>query len=104
MPASHSLKHQALVVEKLSKARFRVELAGGRRVLATVSGMLRLKFTRILPGHHVVVSISPYDLEITLSMKVRASVKRLCETCKIVRRNNVVRVVCTNPRHKQRQG
>ena len=62
MPASHSLKHQALVVEKLSKARFRVELAGGRRMLATVSGMLRLKFTRILPGHHVVVSISPYDL------------------------------------------
>jgi len=62
MPASHSLKHQALVVEKLSKARFRVELAGGRRMLATVSGMLRLKFTRILPGHQVVVSISPYDL------------------------------------------
>ena len=62
MPASDSLKLQALVVEKLSKARFRVELAGGRRVLATVSGMLRLKFTRILPGHHVVVSISPYDL------------------------------------------
>ena len=62
MPASQSLKHQALVVEKLSKARFRVELAGGRRMLATVSGMLRLKFTRILPGHQVVVSISPYDL------------------------------------------
>ena len=62
MPPSHSLKHQALVVEKLSKARFRVELAGGRRMLATVSGVLRLKFTRIVPGHHVVVSVSPYDL------------------------------------------
>ena len=62
MPASHSLKYQALVVEKLSKARFRVELVGGRRMLATVSGMLRLKFTRILPGHHVVISVSPYDL------------------------------------------
>jgi translation initiation factor IF-1 len=62
MHASHSLKHQALVVEKLSKAHFRVELAGGRRMLATVSGLLRLKFTRILPGHQVVVSISPYDL------------------------------------------
>ena len=37
-------------------------------------------------------------------MKVRASVKRLCETCKIVRRSNVVRVVSKNPRHKQRQG
>ncbi|MCF7729103.1 MAG: 50S ribosomal protein L36 [Chthoniobacterales bacterium] len=37
-------------------------------------------------------------------MKVRASVKRLCESCKIVRRQNVIRVVCKNPRHKQRQG
>ena len=62
MSHSHSLKHQALVVEKLSKARFRVELAGGRRMVATVSGLLRLKLTRILPGHQVVVSISPYDL------------------------------------------
>ena len=62
MPASDSLKHQALVVERLSMARFRVELAGGRRMLATVSGKLRLKFTRIAPGHQVVISVSPYDL------------------------------------------
>ena len=38
------------------------------------------------------------------AMKVRASVKRICENCKIVRRRGVVFVVCTNPRHKQRQG
>jgi len=62
MPTSDSLKHQALVVERLSMARFRGELAGGRRMLATVSGRLRLKFTRIAPGHHVVISVSPYDL------------------------------------------
>ena len=38
-------------------------------------------------------------------MKVRASVKRLCEHCRIIRRNGVVRVICSsNPRHKQRQG
>jgi len=37
-------------------------------------------------------------------MKVRASVKKLCENCRIVRREGVIRVVCTNPRHKQRQG
>ena len=37
-------------------------------------------------------------------MKVRPSVKQLCETCRIVRREGVVRVVCKNPRHKQRQG
>ena len=37
-------------------------------------------------------------------MKVRSSVKRICENCKIVRRKGVVRVICTNTKHKQRQG
>jgi large subunit ribosomal protein L36 len=37
-------------------------------------------------------------------MKVRSSVKRICERCKIVRRKGVVRIICTNLRHKQRQG
>ena len=37
-------------------------------------------------------------------MKVRASVKRICKKCKLVRRRGVVRVLCENPKHKQRQG
>jgi large subunit ribosomal protein L36 len=37
-------------------------------------------------------------------MKVRASVKKICEKCKIVKRKGVVRVICDNPKHKQRQG
>jgi len=37
-------------------------------------------------------------------MKVMASVKKICRNCKIVRRKRVVRVICTDPRHKQRQG
>ncbi|MEZ5331521.1 MAG: 50S ribosomal protein L36 [Thermoanaerobaculia bacterium] len=37
-------------------------------------------------------------------MKVRASVKRMCSKCKIIRRHGVVRVICDNPKHKQRQG
>ena len=37
-------------------------------------------------------------------MKVRASVKRMCRNCKIIKRHGVVRVICENPRHKQRQG
>ena len=37
-------------------------------------------------------------------MKVRPSVKKMCENCKVIRRKGVVRVICTNPRHKQRQG
>ncbi len=37
-------------------------------------------------------------------MKVRASVKKMCINCKVIRRKGVVRVICTNPKHKQRQG
>ena len=37
-------------------------------------------------------------------MKVKSSVRRLCENCKIIRRKGVLRVICTNGRHKQRQG
>lgn len=37
-------------------------------------------------------------------MKVRASVKKMCMKCRILRRRGVVRVLCSNPRHKQRQG
>jgi len=38
------------------------------------------------------------------TMKVRASVKKMCRNCKIIRRNGAVRVICIEPRHKQRQG
>ncbi len=37
-------------------------------------------------------------------MKVRSSVKRMCAKCRIIRREGVVRVICVNPKHKQRQG
>ncbi len=38
------------------------------------------------------------------TMKVRPSVKRMCSECRIIRRHGIVRVICKNPRHKQRQG
>ncbi|HLG25851.1 MAG TPA: 50S ribosomal protein L36 [Candidatus Gracilibacteria bacterium] len=37
-------------------------------------------------------------------MKVRSSVKKFCDKCKVIRRKNVVRVICTTKKHKQRQG
>ncbi|WP_071590893.1 50S ribosomal protein L36 [Synechococcus sp. PCC 7336] len=37
-------------------------------------------------------------------MKVRASVRKMCEKCRVIRRHGKVRVICTNPKHKQRQG
>ncbi len=46
----------------------------------------------------------PVDIDWREFMKVRASVKKICEKCKVVRRKRVVRVICENARHKQRQG
>ncbi|MEX0668205.1 MAG: 50S ribosomal protein L36 [Candidatus Saccharimonadales bacterium] len=37
-------------------------------------------------------------------MKVQSSVKKICARCKVIRREGVVRVICVNPKHKQRQG
>lgn len=39
-----------------------------------------------------------------VEMKVRSSVKKICDKCKIIKRKGVVRVICVNPKHKQRQG
>ncbi len=39
-----------------------------------------------------------------IKMKVRASVKKICENCKVIRRKGRVAVICENPKHKQRQG
>jgi large subunit ribosomal protein L36 len=50
------------------------------------------------------VPINPAVWRVRVAMKVKASVKRVCDKCKVVRRRGVVRVVCSNPRHKQRQG
>jgi large subunit ribosomal protein L36 len=37
-------------------------------------------------------------------MKVRPSVKKMCKDCRVVRRSGIVRIICKNPKHKQRQG
>ena len=50
------------MVEPLPNAMFRVELENGHRVLAHVSGKMRMNFIRILPGDKVKVELSPYDL------------------------------------------
>lgn len=53
---------EGTVVEPLPNAMFRVELANGHKVLAHVSGKIRMNFIRILPGDRVTVELSPYDL------------------------------------------
>ncbi|HLN63241.1 MAG TPA: translation initiation factor IF-1 [Symbiobacteriaceae bacterium] len=53
---------EGTVIEPLPNAMFRVQLANGHRVLAHVSGKIRMNFIRILPGDRVTVELSPYDL------------------------------------------
>ncbi|HHY06190.1 MAG TPA: translation initiation factor IF-1 [Clostridia bacterium] len=53
---------EGTVLEPLPNAMFRVELENGHKVLAHVSGKIRMHFIRILPGDRVTVELSPYDL------------------------------------------
>ena len=128
-----ALELEGTVVEALPNAMFRVELANGHKVLATISGKMRQHYIRILPADRVVVELSAYDLTRgrivyrhkwssrdppppasrprprlrpirKCSMKVQPSVKKICDKCKVIRRHGRVMVICENPRHKQRQG
>ena len=62
VPKSDMLETEGVVVEALPNAVFRVELENGHRILAHISGKLRMNFIRILPGDKVTVEMSPYDL------------------------------------------
>ncbi|WP_422448606.1 translation initiation factor IF-1 [Thermoanaerobacterium sp. DL9XJH110] len=53
---------EGTVIEPLPNAMFRVELKNGHKILAHVSGKIRMNYIRILPGDRVTVELSPYDL------------------------------------------
>ena len=53
---------EGTVIEALPNANFQVELANGHKILAHVSGKLRMNYIRIVPGDKVTVEMSPYDL------------------------------------------
>ena len=57
-----SIEIEGTVVEKLPNAMFQVELENGHTVLAHISGKLRMKYIRIIPGDKVTLELSPYDL------------------------------------------
>jgi len=62
MPKEEAIEVVATVVEPLPNAMFRVELENGHRILAYISGKMRMHYIRILPGDKVKVELSPYDL------------------------------------------
>jgi len=62
MSKEQGIQVEGTVVEPLPNASFRVELENGHRVLAHISGKMRMNFIKILPGDKVTVELSPYDL------------------------------------------
>ncbi len=106
------------MVEERPAAIYAVKLENQQQVLAHVVGAVKRNFVRLVPGDRVEVELAPHDPtrgRITRKigverrseeriMKVRASVKKICDKCKVIHREGVVRVICVNPKHKQRQG
>ncbi len=62
MAKEESIQVEGTVIETLPNAMFRVELENGHKVLAHVSGKMRMHFIKILPGDKVTIELSPYDL------------------------------------------
>ncbi|HET6678468.1 MAG: infA [Nitrospira sp.] len=62
MPKEDIIEIQGSVLETLPNAMFRVQLDNGHKILAHISGKMRMHFIRILPGDKVTVEMSPYDL------------------------------------------
>ena len=62
MAKKEAIEVEGTVVEPLPNGMFRVELPNGHRVLAHISGKIRMHYIKILPGDKVIVELSPYDL------------------------------------------
>ena len=118
MAKQAAIERDGTIIEALSNAMFRVELDNGHVLTAHISGKMRMHYIKILPGDKVKVEMTPYDLDegtyifpvqITLDclkiMKVKASIKKRSEDCKIVKRKGKLYVICKkNPKFKMRQG
>ena len=122
MAKRDAIEVEGTVIEPLPNTMFAIELENKHRVLAHISGKLRMNFIRILPGDRVRVELSPYDLSrgrITYRLKYGTSqrTRRATRTVEglsvgqdalrqlqVIRRHGTVMVICTNPKHKQRQG
>ncbi len=62
MAKEDSIEVQGTIIETLPNAMFRVELENGHKVLAHISGKMRMHYIKILPGDRVTLELSPYDL------------------------------------------
>ena len=81
MSKADVIEIEGTVIEKLPNAMFQVELENGHKVLAHISGKLRMNFIRILPGDKVTIELSPYDLSkgvLSGETNRRNSIKSTC--------------------------
>lgn len=62
MAKEEKIEVDAIILEALPNAMFRVEMDGGHKILAHISGKMRMHYIKILPGDKVKVELSPYDL------------------------------------------
>jgi translation initiation factor IF-1 len=62
MAKEEAIEVEGIIIEPLPNAMFRVELENGHKVLAHISGKMRMHYIKILPGDQVTVELSPYDL------------------------------------------
>ena len=62
MAKQAAIEQDGVILEALSNAMFRVELANGHQIMAHISGKMRMHYIKILPGDKVKVEMSPYDL------------------------------------------
>ena len=90
MSKADMIELEGTVVEALPNAMFKVQIDGGHVILAHISGKLRMNFIR--------------SNRRKIQMKVRPSVKKICDKCKVIKRKGKIMVICENPKHKQRQG
>ena len=104
MSKADVIEVEGVVVEKLPNAFFKVELENGHQILATISGKLRMNFIRILPTLLEKYLKRTFIEKGGFAVKVRSSVKPICEKCKVIKRKGSIRIICENPKHKQRQG
>ncbi len=92
MAKEEPIQVEGVVTESLPNATFRVELENGHKILAHISGKMRMHFIRILPGDKVTIEMSPYDLtkgRITYRNKQHHMEKGLNNESKILYKKNL---------------
>ena len=99
---------RGIVRETLPYAQYRVEIDGPRQITAHAPSGPGKNFIRVLIGDRVRLELSPRDVtrgqDSQRNYEGTSVGQRICDKCKVIRRRGVVRVICPNQKHKQRQG